>query len=32
MRARTGKAVTDIATPRKRAKLVNGVSLVERRG
>src|SRR5262249_15339303 len=32
MRASTGKAVTDRATPRNRAKLVNGTSLVESRG
>ena len=32
MRARTGKAVTDMETPRKRAKAVNGTSEVERPG
>ena len=32
MRASTGKAVTDIDTPRKSAKAVNGTSLVERSG
>ena len=32
MRASTGNAVIDIATPRKSAKCVNGTSLVEKRG
>ena len=32
MRASTGNAVTDIATPRNSAKWVNGTSLVEKRG
>ena len=32
MRARTGKAVTDIETPRKSENTVNGTSSVERRG
>ena len=32
MRARTGNAVIDMATPMNRAKLVNGTSLLESRG
>jgi hypothetical protein len=31
MRAKTGNAVIDMATPKKSAKLVNGTSLVDKR-